>query len=68
MNLKQHNGAQIELALGDVNRYYFHQHYGHDGSDDELVMYFIEFGAEIFRKEHPDHGYANENQTPQTAS
>ena len=55
MTLKQRNEMQIQIALGDVNRYYFHEHYQRDAtSDEELVMYFVEFGAKIFSDLHKE--------------
>jgi hypothetical protein len=57
MNIKKRNQEQIKMALGEVNRYYFGLHYnrapkeGHEG-EAELLAYFIEFGAEIYAKEH----------------
>lgn len=61
MNLKQHNAEQIRLALGNDNRYFYKLHYGFDAkSDTDLIMYFIDFGAEIYRQNHPDEGYKEE--------
>ena len=53
---KAYKAKQLEEALGEVNRYFFHEHYGRDGSDEELVMYYIEFGAKKFaeRINQPD--------------
>ena len=48
MTLKERNKKQIDEALGEVNRYFFHEHYKRDGTDEELVMYYIEFGAKKF--------------------
>ena len=48
MTLRERNEAQIKEALGDVNRYFFYEHYKRDGSTDELIMYYIEFGAKKF--------------------
>lgn len=53
MTLKERNQMQIREALGEVNRYYFHEHYGRDGSDDELVMFYITGGgARDFAEKH----------------
>ena len=52
MTLKERNQMQIIEALGEVNRYFFHEHYGRDGTDDELVIYYIEKGAKIFAEKH----------------
>lgn len=54
MTLKERNAMQIAEALGDVNRYYFYQHYGVNGSDEELVMYYIEYGARDFSLRNED--------------
>ena len=54
-DLKKHNEEQIKLALGPINRYYQWLHTGNQNpTDEDLVMYFIEFGAEIFAREHPE--------------
>lgn len=46
MNLKTRNQKQIEEALSDTNRYYFHEKYNREPFDDnELLMYYIEAGG-----------------------
>ena len=52
MTLKERNQMQIAEALGEVNRYFFHEHYQRDGTDEELVLYYIEFGARLFAEKH----------------
>lgn len=55
MNLKNWNKMQLEEALGPTNRFYFKQTLGYDGSDDELVLYYIEHGgAKHFRDFHKE--------------
>jgi len=51
MNLKDWNKKQIDEALGSVNRYYFWEKYGRDGSDQELMLYYCQCGgAAVFAK------------------
>lgn len=53
MNLSNWNKTQIEIALGEVNRYFFHEHFGRDAkSDEELMQYYAEFGASMFAHLH----------------
>ena len=53
MNFKEYLRLQVEQALSPVNRYYFWKHYGRDAVDDnELIIYYAEFGAEIFAEKH----------------
>ena len=56
MTLQEWNQRQIDEARGEVNRYFFHEHYGRNAeSDDELILYYIEFGGASH--------YRNENNT-----
>jgi hypothetical protein len=58
--MKEWLGEQKAEALGDTNRYYFHEHYGKDAeSDDELMMYYVTSGAEIFSKLHKQDAYVS---------
>lgn len=51
MTLKEHNLAQIKESQTPENRYYFWLKYGRNGTDTELLLYYIEFGgAKDFRK------------------
>jgi hypothetical protein len=51
MKVKEWNDLQIKEALGDVNRYYFWQKYGRNGTDQELLLYYQQCGgADGFRK------------------
>lgn len=51
LDLKAYTKKQVEEALGSVNRYYFWQKYGRNGSDHELMMYYCQCGgAEAFAK------------------
>lgn len=43
--LKKNNRGQIEEALGKTNRYFFKETYGRDGSDEELLQYYIKKAA-----------------------
>ena len=53
MNLSSWNKTQIEIALGEVNRYFYHQHFGYDAkSDEELMRYYAEYGAAMFAHLH----------------
>lgn len=53
MTLKEWNEAQIKEALSDTNRYYFWLKYGRNGTDTELILYYIEFGgAKDFKQSH----------------
>lgn len=45
MNLSEWNRRQIEEALGDVNRYYFWQKYGRNGTNEELARYYCQCGG-----------------------
>jgi len=55
MNLKTWNLLQIQESQSDTNRYYFHQHYGRDAeNDEELLFYYISFGARIFSELHKE--------------
>lgn len=61
MNMKQWNRAQIAEAMSGDNRWFFHLHYDREPVDDnELMMYYIEFGSEIFRQKHKDETYVVE--------
>lgn len=60
MTMKEWMERQKVEALGEVNRYYFHEHYGRDAnSDNELMMYYIEHGAEIFSELHRNESYCH---------
>ena len=53
MDLRTWNQMQIEIALGEVNRYFFNLHHGRDAkSDEELMEYYAQFGAEVFATLH----------------
>lgn len=53
MDLRTWNQTQIEIALGEVNRYFFNLHYGRNAkSDEELMEYYAEFGAGLFAQLH----------------
>ena len=59
MNTRQRNSEQIKMALGDVNRYYFAEHYGRSAKEgkegeDELLIYFITYGSGIYAATHED--------------
>ena len=62
MTMKEWLAAQITEALGETNRWYFHEHYnrdplpGHDG-ELELIEYYAAFGAKIFSELHQDQLY-----------
>lgn len=61
MNLKLWNLLQIKESQSDMNRYYFHEHYGRDAENDaELLLYYIEHGAKIFSELHKEEGYGTQ--------
>ena len=58
MSMKEWLEQQKIEALGDTNRYYFHERYDRNAADDdELVMYYIEFGAKTFSELHKEEVY-----------
>ena len=63
MNLKDWNLAQVKEALTTTNRFYFWQRYGREAKDDnELLLYYAEFGEEIFAEKHKGERY--DDKTP----
>ena len=53
MNLKEWNLKQIEESKSDVNKYFFWKKYGREGTDKELLLYYIENGGGMdFAKKH----------------
>lgn len=51
MTLREWNAFQIKEALSDINRYFFFLKYGRNGTDAELILYYIENGgAKDFKK------------------
>lgn len=53
MDLHTWNQTQIEIALGEVNRYFFNLHFGRDAkNDEELMEYYAQYGAEVFAHLH----------------
>lgn len=65
MNLHEWNTTQIDIALGEVNRYFFHLHFGRNAkNDDELMLYYAEYGASIFA--HLHQGELDEKRTNKT--
>lgn len=45
MTLKEWNKKQIEESKSDLNRYYFWLKYRREGTDKELLEYYIFFGG-----------------------
>lgn len=55
---------QIKEALSDVNKYYFWQKYGRNGSDQELMLYYCQCGgADGFARRNAKERPGSENQT-----
>jgi hypothetical protein len=53
MTFHDYVSEQIEIALSDVNRYFFWERYGREAKDDEeLLAYFAQFGAEEYSQTH----------------
>jgi len=53
MDLLTWNKKQQYEALSDTNRYFYKLHFGYDAkSDDELMLYYADFGASIFAHLH----------------
>ena len=62
MDLHTWNQTQIEIALGEVNRYFFHLHFGRNAkNDEELMEYYAQYGAGVFAHLHK--GELDEKQT-----
>jgi hypothetical protein len=54
MTLKTWNQKQIQEALGETNRYHFWHNNGRDGTNSELVSWYIQHTKQLtlFEKMH----------------
>jgi len=53
MTLKEWNAFQIKEALSDTNRYFYWLRYGTNGTDAQLLLFYIENGgARDFKQNH----------------
>lgn len=53
MDLHTYLSLQKDQALSDTNRYFYWLHFGYNAnSDEELMLYYAEFGARIFAQLH----------------